>query len=76
MNQLVRRTVADVLGVDVDAITAGTSPGEVEAWDSARHIELVLALEEALRIRFEPDEISTMESVAAIEAIVARKVSS
>ncbi len=74
MNAAVRRTVASVLGVDASSVLPSTSPQDIEEWDSARHIELVLALEEALGVRFEPDEISAMTDVSAIDSLVARKL--
>lgn len=40
------------------------------AWDSLRHIELVLALESALDVRFGTDQIPELDSVSAIVALV------
>ena len=41
-------------------------------WDSLRHIELVLGLEEQFAVRFGPDEVPGLVSTVAIAAAVAR----
>ena len=41
----VRGVAADIFKVDVRLLNAASSPEQVEAWDSLRHLNLVLALE-------------------------------
>jgi acyl carrier protein len=41
-------------------------------WDSLRHVELVFALEDAFRIRFDENEIPTLLSLETIAASVIR----
>ena len=47
---VIKRVMADVLDLDVNAITDDTSMDNSPKWDSANHIQLVLALEEAFSI--------------------------
>jgi acyl carrier protein len=41
-------------------------------WDSLKHIELVFALEDALGVRFETDEIGELADVASIVKLAGR----
>jgi acyl carrier protein len=62
---VVRETLAVVLGRPIepdDPVYRDDQPD----WDSLKHIELVFALEDALGIRFEADEIGELTDVASI----------
>ena len=58
--------VSQVLGVEPAEITDQTSPKEVETWDSLRHMDLVLALEEEFGIRFSDEQILELLNVGTI----------
>jgi acyl carrier protein len=62
--------VSQIMGVPETSLDDRSSPDVIEAWDSLKHMNLVLALEEAFGIRFTDDEIMSMSSVAAIVAHV------
>ena len=66
----VARVVADVFSVPVEEITPETSPETVVTWDSVQHLILVLALEEEVGVRFDPDDIERMTSVGTIVEVV------
>lgn len=42
------------------------SPETIEGWDSANHVNLVLALEAEFGVEFDTDEIAELTSVATI----------
>lgn len=71
----IRETVALVLGLDPARVDESTSPASVEAWDSERFVELVLALEESLGFQFTADEISSIATVGDIEAVAIARAS-
>ena len=48
-------------------VTPETSIANCEKWDSLRHLDLVVALEEAFDVSFEPEEIAAMKSIVEIE---------
>jgi acyl carrier protein len=73
--QRVLQIISDVLDVPVQSLTPQTTPAQVERWDSVQHLNLVLALEQAMGLQFNPEEIEGMQSVGAIVEIVGRKVS-
>ena len=47
---------------------------EVENWDSLSNIRLIVAIEEAFSVSFTTAEISGLQDVSELVAIVARKV--
>jgi acyl carrier protein len=67
---LVREIAGDVLEAKVED---GSSPGTVETWDSVRHLNLILALEEEYGFTFLPEEMDEAKSIATIAQLVASK---
>ncbi len=62
----VARILSDVMGISEDQIDDGSSPDTVESWDSLKHMNLVLALEEEFGVQFSDEKIVEMLSVAQI----------
>lgn len=73
LERRVRQVMADILQLDPARIDESTSMDSVEHWDSANHINLVLALEEAFGIAFDVAEIEAMTSFADVLSGVAAK---
>lgn len=63
---------SDVLSVPVARLTPDTSPDDVKAWDSVRHLVLVMAVEQQFAIRFAPDDIDQARSLRHLAATVQR----
>ena len=61
------------MGLSVEGIREDSSPDTIEAWDSLRHMNLVLALEEAFGIQFTEEEIVEMLNVQLIVDILKDK---
>ena len=57
----------------IDAVSAELSQTNCDVWDSVNHLNLVLALEAEFGVTFEPEEIAAMQSLAAVEKILAAK---
>jgi len=70
----VRRMAADVLQVPENRITPQSSPDTTENWDSVHHLDLVLALEQAFNVQFEPEEIDHMKSIGQIVEVLESKL--
>lgn len=49
--------MARVLEVPVEAIDDEASPDTIDNWDSLRHMNLVMALEEEFGVQFSTDEV-------------------
>lgn len=56
-----------------DDITPLTSQQNCDKWDSLRHLNLIVELEDAFDMEFEPEEIAEMKSVDAISVIISGK---
>jgi acyl carrier protein len=70
----IKRVMADILNLDANSINDGTSTDNTPLWDSANHIQLVLALEEEFSISFEVTEFEVMLSFAEIVKAVQSKL--
>ena len=58
--------VARVMGVPVAEIDEETSPDTLAAWDSLKHLNLVLALEEEFDVQFSDEQVVDMLNVQLI----------
>ena len=67
----VRQIVADVMGVPVDQVTLDSSPETIAAWDSLKHMRVMLAVEDEFNVSFTDEQIIEMLSVSKILAAVA-----
>lgn len=65
-----RQLMADVFGVDVAEITPEASIDTIEAWDSVRHLNLVLALEERFAFSFTEQETVEILSYELIRVVI------
>ncbi len=70
MREELRQVLLDVL--EVPSIAESDSVETIAAWDSVRHLSLVMALEERFDIMFDAEEIPALTSVGAIEQALAR----
>lgn len=62
INEKLRATFAQVLGEPFESINMETSPRNLKSWDSLKHVELVIAVEEAFGITFGTTEITSINS--------------
>ncbi|MGE5648164.1 MAG: acyl carrier protein [Acidobacteriota bacterium] len=72
MRPELKEVFLDVL--DVDSIAETDSVETIESWDSVRHLNLILAIEERFGFTFEADEIPALISVKAIQSALDRRV--
>ena len=68
---LVVEVLAGVLGLDPAAARLVRRPTE-PAWDSLKHVEVVLTLESALGIRFDEAEFAELNDVPSIVEVAER----
>ena len=70
MTERVYDVVASMLRVPRESLGPDSSPDTIPQWDSLRHLQIVLGLEEALGIQLSVEEIEAMQSLRVILAIV------
>jgi acyl carrier protein len=62
--------ISQVLGVPVEELREDSSPATVAVWDSLKHMNLILAMEEEFGIYFSDENIRQMLNVGTIVANV------
>jgi acyl carrier protein len=72
----VQGILADVLSIPLREIAENSSPDTLEGWDSLRHLNLVLALEQDFAVQFMPEEIEQMLSPKIIGELLGKKLRS
>jgi acyl carrier protein len=74
MSEQILNRVCEIAGDVLEApVTAESSPGTVESWDSVRHLNLILALEDEYGFQFLPEEMDEANSIGHIARLVASK---
>lgn len=66
MNERVRHILGVVLEMSEQHIDEKLSAEDTSNWDSIRHLNLVMALEEAFGVSFTSDELGRLTSYRAI----------
>jgi acyl carrier protein len=64
--------VSTVLGLPAADVARGVSPESVERWDSEKHVELVVALEDRFGCMFDAEEVPELTSLERMQEIIAR----
>jgi len=70
MKDRIIKIVSQVMGVPIEKINGDSSPDTIEEWDSLKHMNLVLALEEEFGIQFTDEQIVEMLSVELIVEVM------
>jgi acyl carrier protein len=65
-----KAVIAAMLDIDPATIDTETSTDTVSQWDSVRHMNLVIALEEAFDISIPDEEVASMTSYPIIKATI------
>lgn len=76
MDQELRGIVAEVFDMDPDQVTRDLTPESVDLWDSMNHLRLITEVEDRLRVQFAMAEIQEIDSIGALQDLVARYKSS
>jgi acyl carrier protein len=68
-----RMIVISALALDDAAYHDDLALGDVPAWDSVGHLNLVFAIESALGIQFPMDQIPLLTSIRMIKAVLSER---
>ena len=75
MKERVFKIFSQVMGIPREEISENSSPDTVESWDSVKHMNLILSLEEEFGMQFSDKEIMEMLSVELILLTISEKSS-
>ena len=68
--QKLKDVLATTFNVDVNSIAEDASPDTIENWDSLRHMNLVLALEEEFDVELTDDQVVEILSYKLIKIVL------
>jgi acyl carrier protein len=77
MNEIKERiyfVMSVVFDIDKDQINDNSEPGLIENWDSLRHMNLIVALEEEFDIVFSDDEMTELLNMKLILSVISDKL--
>ena len=72
MEEKILFVLKNVLGLE--SATTALSQQNCDTWDSLRHLNLIVELEEEFGVEFEPEEISEMKSFEDIRRLLTDKI--
>ena len=72
-DEKLRTLIAQALMISVSQVTPDLAMQKSEAWDSLKHMELIVALEAACGFDLTFEEIVAMRSVADIKRVLAAR---
>ena len=73
MKDRVIKIVSQIMNVPIEKLDEDSSPDTVTNWDSLKHMNLILALEEKFAIAFSDDEVVEMLSIKRIVEVLIKK---
>lgn len=65
--------MADVLQIPAEQINDDLAMKDLDAWDSLKHMELIVALEQQFDVQLTFDEIVAMQSVSEIKRVLGER---
>jgi acyl carrier protein len=60
---------------DLNEVSDDISQANCPEWDSMHHLNLIISLEEAFNVFFEPDDVTEMTSLDIVESKIQRLLS-
>jgi acyl carrier protein len=74
MNDQIKELMANIFEVEVSEIGDDASPETIESWDSLKHMNLIVALEEEFNVQFTDEEMLQMLNLQLISLILNEKL--
>ena len=72
--QELNRILNKVLKIDIRELNENLSMQDCEIWDSLKHMELIISIEENLNIELSMDDVMNMTDIKTIKKIVNEKL--
>jgi acyl carrier protein len=74
MEDRIKAVVSAVLNISIDDINNDSSPDTIESWDSLKHMNLIVALEEEFEIIFDEEDFEVMLNFQLISLTIREKI--
>ncbi len=69
-NTKIKQVMSAVFEIPVESIADDASSDNIENWDSLRHLNLILALEEEFGVSIPDDEVGNLVNYKLIELVI------
>lgn len=73
MDKKLKKIFSKIIGIKESSIKTSTSPKNTKKWDSLAHMNLIMALENELKIKFTDNEITEMLTFELVQEIIINK---
>ena len=73
MDKKLKKIFSKIIGIKESSIKQSTSPKNTKKWDSLAHMNLIMALENELKIKFTDNEITEMLTFELVKEIITNK---
>jgi acyl carrier protein len=60
MKNRIKKVMGNVFSIDENSINNESSPDSIESWDSLKHMNLLVALEEEFNVEFDDDSLESL----------------
>ena len=74
IEEKVTQVICQVMTVEAESVNRDSSPDTIGQWDSKKHMNLILSLEQTFGIQFSDEEIVKMLDVGLITQTVKEKI--
>jgi acyl carrier protein len=74
MNEKVLKVISEVLKVRQADLKPEMTIDQIDTWDSIKHMDLIVTLEEKFSIQFDGDEIADMQSIQIMHDLTCSKI--
>jgi acyl carrier protein len=74
MEEKIREIMADIFEMNVSDLPVSFTQSDIENWNSLRHLSLIVEMESAFNVSFEPEDINEMISFEKVLQVVSQKV--
>jgi acyl carrier protein len=74
MEHNLKTVMGIVLGIPADSINDDTSMDTVDSWDSLKHLNLVLAIEEEFGVSIPDEDVANITSYPLIRLVLAEQL--
>jgi acyl carrier protein len=75
MENRIKKILGNIFNINPNLINKKTSSSNIAKWDSLKHMNLIMALEEEFNTEFTDEEIVYIMSYSRIVAVLKKKLS-